>query len=240
LSASSTHAVEFNAVTKRFGGNVAVDDVSFVVDLGESVALVGVNGAGKSTLIRIAATTLIADGGSASVSGWDVTRHAHEVRQAVGLCLADERSWYFPLSGRRNLLFFAGLTGLRGSRAADRCDELLTELGLAGAADDPFATYSSGMRLRLSLARALLLRPSVLLLDEATRSLDPAARRAFRGLVDQLVRDEGCAVLESTHDLALAAGADKVIVLREGRIAETAVAPFSMGELEAALSVPSA
>jgi ABC-2 type transport system ATP-binding protein len=133
--------------------------------------------------------------------------------------VGDERAWYWRLSGRRNLEFYAVLAGLRRTEARERSQELLEELGLATHADRRVAEYSSGMRARLGLARALLGRPAAIVLDEPSRSLDSLAAEAFRQRVATLARDHATAVLLTTHDLDQAADvAGTVVVLGNGRV----------------------
>jgi ABC-2 type transport system ATP-binding protein len=227
--------VSVRGLTKRFGDVLALHDAHFDVRGGEVVALLGPNGAGKSTLLRILATTLLPDEGSASVGGEDVVAAPAAARRQLGFLLTDERSWYWRVSGRANLEFFAALHGMRREAAAHRTAELLEEFGLGDAADRRFGTYSSGMKLRLSLARALLVRPSALLLDEPTRSLDPIATRDFRELIS-IQAHSGTAVLFATHDLHEAAAvAPRVLIMVGGRLATVPEDCTSAAELERAL-----
>jgi ABC-2 type transport system ATP-binding protein len=222
-----------SAVSKRFGEVNALANVSMEVAAGEVVVLLGPNGSGKSTLLRILGTTIAADSGEALVAGYDVRTATRQVRRSVGFLLADERSWYWRLTGRHNLEFFAALYGLRPRECKARARELLDEVGLAAAADRPFQGYSSGMRLRLSLARALLSSSRVLLLDEPTRSLDPLATKEFRDLVTRLALQRRAAVLVATHDLHEATAiASRVLVLVEGRIRASAPAHTDSERLE--------
>lgn len=204
-------------VVKRFRGRSVLDGVDLEVRAGELHVLIGENGAGKSTIIRLLATTLDPDAGVVRVAGHDVVESPRAVRAAVGLCLADERSWTFPLTGRQNLEFFACLYGLSRGAARARVVELLGEVGLDEAADRPFNEYSTGMRLRLSIARALIHRPPVLLLDEPTRSLDPTSTAEF----EQVMRDlaaTGRTLLVVTHDMEAASQGDAVSLLADGRV----------------------
>ena len=195
--------------------------------------LLGPNGSGKSTLLRILATTVIADSGEIRVAGHDLRREPGAVRRSIGFLLADERSWYWRLTGRHNLEFFAALYGLSKTERKRRTVELLEEVGLTEAADRPFGDYSSGMRLRLSLGRALVCSPPVLLLDEPTRSLDPLARKHFSDLILRIARQQETAVLMATHDLHEAAAvASHVFVLLGGRLRGTADASADTAELE--------
>jgi ABC-2 type transport system ATP-binding protein len=208
---------------KRFGPVIALDGVDLSICEGEIAALVGENGAGKTTLLRVLATTITPDGGHASVAGCDIHTEAQAVRSRTGLLLGDERSWYWRLSGRHNLEFFGALYGLNGDIATARLEMLLSDYGLADAAERPVADYSSGMRLRLGLARALLPDPAVVLLDEPTRSLDPRATEAFREALAVLAEQRGVTAVVATHDLEDArAIAGQTLLLRSGRIVASA------------------
>jgi ABC-2 type transport system ATP-binding protein len=200
------------------------------------MALLGHNGAGKSTLLRILGTTILPDAGTARIAGFDLVSDAAAVRRSIALMLGDERSWYWRLSGRHNLEFFTILHGRRRRDARLEADRLLTTVGLADAADRPFAGYSSGMRARLSLARALLADPALLLLDEPTQNLDAAAAAQFRATVVELARDRCTAILFATHDLHEAAAiATHVTVLRSGSVAFSARGGIAAGDLERVL-----
>jgi ABC-2 type transport system ATP-binding protein len=218
-----------------FGDHVVLDGIDLDVARGEIVALTGRNGAGKSTLLRIVATTLLPSGGSGSILGHDLLLEAESIRAACGSTLGDERGWYWRLTGRENLEFFAALVGLGPKSARERACRVLALAGLEDAADKPFGEYSTGMRLRMSVGRALLSRPGLLLLDEPTRSLDLQASRRLHELIATLVREEGVSILMATHDLYEATViADRVIVLAGGCVAADLVRP-ERGVLEATL-----
>ncbi len=204
---------------KRFGKLAALRGIDLEVPWGAIVAVLGPNGAGKSTLLRILASTVLPDSGHAEVAGHDVVSHSAAARRSLGLVLGDERSWYWRLTGRENLEFYAALHGLRRPAARRRAGELLAAVDLLEQADRRFDRYSSGMRARLALARALLHEPPVLCLDEPTATLDPVAASSFRALVRRQA-DAGRAVLFTTHDLHEAAAvASMVVVLAAGRVA---------------------
>jgi ABC-2 type transport system ATP-binding protein len=227
--------IRVRGVSKRYGQVCALSDVDLEVGRGEIVALLGENGAGKSTLIRILATTVLPDSGSATLVGNDVITEPAMARAALGLMLGNERSWYWRLSGRRNLEFFAALYGLRRRAARPRAAELLALVGLDDSADRPVSDYSSGMRARLSFARALLREPPVVLLDEPSQSLDPVAAARFRDLIVSAARTRDTAVLLATHNLQEAAAvATHVVVLASGRVAHT-LSGSSAADLESAL-----
>jgi ABC-2 type transport system ATP-binding protein len=195
----------------------ALQGVDLVVQAGEVVGLVGPNGAGKTTLIKIISTLLDATTGTATVGGYNVMTDPVAVRQRIGLVLADDRSLYWRLTGRQNLEFFGVMQGLGWREATRRADEMLARVGLADR-DKLVFGYSSGMRARLSIARAMLGRPPLLVLDEPTRALDPVATAA----VGQLLRAtaaEGVAVLLSSHRLdELEAVSDRVVAIVNGAV----------------------
>lgn len=179
----------------------AVDGVSIQVHEGELFGLLGPNGAGKTTLIKMLCTLIEPSNGHATIAGTDLGQGS-QVRALVGMAGGDERSFYWRLSGRQNLEFFAALYGLEPSPARRRVGELLAQVGLSAQADRPFRTYSSGQRQRLSIARALLHHPRVLFLDEPTRSLDPTATiNLHEFIVQELLQREGMTILLTTHRL---------------------------------------
>ena len=233
LGTTEVSGIIVSSLFKSFRSVDALRGVNLEVSFGETVVLLGPNGAGKSTLLRILGTTVLPDRGTAVVAGHDVEREPGLVRRSVGLMLGDERSWYWRLSGRKNLEFFAVIHGLRRQAAARRTQELLEEVGLADAAERRFDGYSSGMRARLSLARALISEPPVLLLDEPTRNLDPAATADFHGTLAELVRRRNTAILMATHDLHEAAEvADRTVALVAGKVVFSKYRGASPRELE--------
>lgn len=197
---------------------VALDDVSFAAGEGEVLGLLGPNGAGKTTLVKILATLVRPTRGRASVCGYDVVRHEDEVRRLVGLVAGDERSFYWRLSGRQNLEFFAALCGVRRSAAKSAVEEVLGTVALTDQADDMFYTYSTGMRQRLAIARALLGDARVLFFDEPTKSLDAVAAAELRRLIRrQLAHRQRRTVILATHQLDEAEKlCDRVAILHEG------------------------
>lgn len=227
----ATAGIVVDGVTKRFGSVVALNAIDLVVPPGELVVILGENGAGKSSLLRVLGTTVLPDSGTATIAGYDVVREAARCRRATGVVLGDERSWYWRLTGRANLEFFAALYHLDRRSARARTRELLAVVGLESVADRRFDGFSSGMRARLSIARALLIDPAVMLLDEPSRTLDPLAAADLRQFVTDLVRDHKKAVLWVTHDLAEAVEiADRVAIMASGSISTTC-APRSSSDL---------
>ncbi|MER2598406.1 MAG: ABC transporter ATP-binding protein [Caldilineales bacterium] len=184
---------------------LAVRDLSLTVHAGELYSLLGPNGAGKTTLIRLLCTMIVPTSGTGSIFGVDLA-HSNQIRQMIGMATGEERSFYWRLSGRHNLEFFAALYGLKPAHARQRITELLRQVDLTSHADRPFRTYSSGQKQRLGIARALLHHPRLLFLDEPTRSLDPTATLRLHEFIEQeLLQNEQMTILLTTHRLDEAA-----------------------------------
>ncbi len=229
---SSDAGVRVRGLHKRFGALAALQGMDLTVPWGSIVAVLGPNGAGKSTMLRILGTTVLPDAGQVEVGGHDVVTEPTAARRSLGLVLGEERSWYWRISGRHNLEFFAALHRLAPPAARARVDELLRLVDLEAQADRRFDGYSSGMKARLSLARALLHEPPVLCLDEPTRTLDPVAALSFRELV-RAQAASGRAVLFTTHDLHEAAAvASRVVIMVAGRAAAVAEERPDAAQLE--------
>jgi ABC-2 type transport system ATP-binding protein len=195
----------------------ALTDVSMVCRPGEVVGLVGPNGAGKTTLLKIMSTLLEPTSGSVTVAGYDTSTHAHDVRRVLGLVLSDDRALYWRMTGRQNLEFFGMMQGLSRAESRKRADLLLEAVGLAGR-DRLVFGFSSGMRSRLSIARGLLHRPQVLILDEPTRALDPVAAAAIGRMLRKTARS-GVAVLLSSHRLEeIEQVCDRIVAIVGGSI----------------------
>ncbi len=205
----------------------ALAGVSLRVPAGSVVGLIGPNGAGKTTLIKILAGMVRPDAGAVRVLGRPVGDATGRAR--VGLVTADERSFYWRVSARENLRFFASLHGLARADARARIDALAERLDLGAVLGRPFRELSSGNRGRLALARGLLHQPRLLLLDEPARALDPGAARRLRRLLRGLVEDDGLGALYATHDLAeVRRACDTVVLLDHGRV--LADGPFEQVE----------
>jgi ABC-type multidrug transport system ATPase subunit len=198
----------------------ALRGISFEVMPGEVLAMVGANGAGKSTLLRILTTLLIPTRGHARVCGFDVALEPAKVRLQIGYHTGGDACFYSRLSARENLLLFAGLNNLSGAAASMRIAELTGPFGLGDLLDRQVRTLSTGNIHRLGLARAMLHRPSVLLLDEPTRSLDPLAAAEFRRfLLQNIVGVHGTTMIFASHTLAeVEQLAGKIAVLDSGRL----------------------
>lgn len=213
----------FNWVGReRTGETVALNDVSFTADAGVVIALLGPNGSGKTTTLKLISTMLLPDGGSVRVAGSDSRRAAGEVRRHVGIAVATERSFFPRLSARENLDFFATLDEVPRRERRRRLREVLCETGLEEHADTLVVKFSSGMYQRLGLARALIKQPSVLLLDEPTRSLDAGATSHLWAMIRLLAGRS--LVFLATHTFAEAAAlADRILLLHQGELVEDRV-----------------
>ena len=201
---------------------IALHDINLTVQRGELLGLLGPNGAGKTTLLKVMATLTIPDSGRILLDGIDIAKDPMAAKSRVGLCTSEERSFYFRLTARENLQFFGALTGLRGKTLRDRIVEVSRFVGLESSLDRRFAEYSSGMRQRLTVARALLSDPRVVFLDEPTRAVDPVHAEKIRELIrERLVNELGKTVIVATNVLDEAWSiCDRVAVLSEGRIAK--------------------
>lgn len=194
--------------------------VSLEVRRGEFFGLLGPNGAGKTTLFKTLSTLVTPDAGRIDVAGFDLVSEPHRVRRVLCPVIADERSLNWRLSARENLRIFAALHRLERRRVDEEIARVLEVVDLGDAHEKPVGQYSSGMKQRLLIARALLSRPEVLLLDEPTRSLDPVSARNFRQFLrEEVVGRQGCTVLLATHSADEAFElCDRLAVLDRGRI----------------------
>jgi ABC-2 type transport system ATP-binding protein len=219
MSAGVSPVIEARDVEHRFGDKVALRGVSLFVNRGEIRALLGPNGAGKTTLLRVLAGLIHPTSGAAHVLGLETARSPRALRQRVGLIPAGDRSLYLRISGLENLVFFARLHGMRRKQAVARAHEVMAHVGLQeDEAHVRVSAYSHGMQKRLSVARALLTEPAVLLVDEATHDLDPDGARRVRQLVRDIARN-GAGVVWATQRVEEIRGfADRVELLSGGEV----------------------
>ena len=212
-----TLAIKASGLAKAYGDVVALNGIDIEVEQGTVLGLLGPNGSGKTTTVRILATLLQADSGTASVGGFDVATQPDEVRSVIGLtgqyAAVDEY-----LTGRENLELFGRLFHLSKFDAAKRAAELLDRFDLSDAADRGIKGYSGGMRRRLDLAASLIGRPNVLFLDEPTTGLDPRSRQGMWEVIEDLIA-EGTTVLLTTQYLEEADQlANRIVVLDHGNV----------------------
>jgi ABC-2 type transport system ATP-binding protein len=213
----TTSSIEVRGLRKSYGKKLVLDGIDLSVGAGTVTALLGPNGAGKTTTVHILSTLVRPDGGTASVSGFDVVREQDGVRAAIGLT-GQFSAVDGLLSGEENLLLMARLRHLGPKQSKTRVAELLEQFDLVEAARKPLATYSGGMKRRLDLAMTLVSAPSVIFLDEPTTGLDPRSRHTMWDIVRDLVAG-GTTVLLTTQYLDEADElADRIAVLDGGRI----------------------
>ena len=213
---TSELAIDATGVARRFGTRWVLRGVSMQVRAGEAIGLLGANGSGKSTLLRIFGTLLRPSAGAARVFGHDVVGAADRVRTMLGF-LAHTPGLYDDLTARENLRFAAAMLGLEGAHDA-AAEAALDRVGLARASDERVRGFSAGMERRLAVARMLLARPRLLLLDEPYSNLDADGIAMMSEIISGVVGAGGAAVVV-LHELAPAAGIlDRTVTLREGRI----------------------
>lgn len=204
-------------LTKRYGTRAALKSLSLSLASGQFVALLGPNGAGKSTLFQVLTGLFVADEGEVEVAGHSLYRSATAALRHVGVVF-QQMSLDLDLSVRRNLLFQADLHGLPRRLAASRIETGCAQLGIDADLDRRVRELSGGNRRKVELVRALLHRPSVLLMDEATVGLDPRSRQDLMRALHANVQERGVCVLWATHRVEEAEGADRVLVLHRGEL----------------------
>ena len=222
------------ALTQRYGARVALDGLGFTLERGSFTALLGPNGAGKSTLFQVLAGLFAADEGEVEIAGLSLAHAPRRALAHLGIVF-QQQSLDLDLSAARNLQFHADLQGLPRPLAAARIAAGAERFGLQAELGRRVRELSGGTRRKVELLRALLHRPSLLLMDEPTVGLDPKSRRdLFDGLRDE-VRERGVTVLWATHLVDEAEGADRVLVLHRGKL----LADGRPGEVSSALGGPS-
>jgi sodium transport system ATP-binding protein len=223
-----TPYIRFQNINKGFGKHQALTDINLSIAGGQVYGLLGPNGAGKTTLLRILSTLLKPDSGQAELVGFDVQKQPLQARNGLGLVNAN-MGLYQRLSGRENLQFFAELAGLNTAQSNQRIEELMQQLQIEAWADQKASGYSTGMRQKIIVARAILHRPKVLVLDEASNGLDVFARRALTELAKSYA-ELGNLVIYCTHVMSEAeALCQRAAILHEGKV----LADSSIADLQA-------
>lgn len=213
-----TTIIEVEKLSKAFGLLPALRGLDFSIGRGESVLLFGANGSGKSTLLRLLSGLCRPSAGAIRIGGWELPREAMAVRAQIGL-VAHRPLLYENLTAGENLDFFGKLYGIEAEERVERCRELLRQVGLTRNADRIVRTYSRGMKQRLSIARALLHQPDILLLDEPYSGLDQAACELLDELLEE-AKEAGRTIILSTHQLSRAPEiAGRALALSGGKIA---------------------
>jgi len=209
--------IEAEQLNKQFDDFTAVHNISLHVRAGELVALLGPNGAGKTTTVRMLGAILRPTSGRARINGFDVVTQADQVRRSIGM-LTEQPGLYGRMTGLEYLLFYGRLYGLADDEIKRRSRIAFTRFGMGGTEERRLGEYSKGMRQKVSLIRAMLHRPAVLLLDEPTSAMDPHSAKLVRDAIHE-VRADNNAVILCTHNLAEAELlADRIAIIKQGRL----------------------
>ncbi|MDR0372584.1 MAG: ATP-binding cassette domain-containing protein [Nitrososphaerota archaeon] len=210
--------IEVKNLTKTFGKFTAVDDISFSVKKGEIFGLLGPNGAGKSTTLRMLSTLSRPTKGTATIGGYDTVKHDMQVRKLIGI-VSEKMIIYNRLTAKENLSFFGGLFNIPKDTLNKRIDELLELVKLTKFKDTQVGTFSTGMRQRMNVIRALLNMPEVLYLDEPTLGLDPQSSVEIRDFIKKLNQEQGTTVVLTTHMMVDAdLLCDRIAIVDHGKI----------------------
>ncbi len=220
MSSDNRAIIEVAGLTKRYGGVLAVDDISFDVGQGELFGFLGPNGAGKTTTINLLTGLARLDGGTIRIGGIDCTRNPKAGQHLVGT-VPDESNLYPELTGYENLCFCAALYGVPKHQRQSRARELLDTFGLSGAADRKFESYSRGMKRKLTFAAGIIHEPPILFLDEPTTGIDVASARRVRQIVSDL-HSRGITIFLTTHYIEEAERlCERIAFIVNGRIVRT-------------------
>jgi sodium transport system ATP-binding protein len=210
--------IEFNHIYKSFGEIAALKDVSFQARDGLVTGVLGPNGAGKTTSLRILYTVLKPDRGVASVDGYDTIQNTLEVQRRIG-ALPDSHGLYPRLTARENIRYYGRLHGMQGATLDDQIERLVQMLEMQDFSDRKTEGFSSGQRIKVAIARALVHDPRNILLDEPTNGLDVMSTRAMRAFIRRL-RDDGRCVLLSSHIMQeVSALCDHIVIINRGEVA---------------------
>jgi len=228
-----SNVIQVSNLSKEFGTQKAVNNVSFTLEEGEIFGFLGPNGAGKTTTIKLLNGTVTPTYGGISIFGVDPTAEPEKIHQVAGV-LTEHAQMYNDLTGLENLIFYGEIFGLEKAKGEKRALDLLAQLDLMDAKDKKLSDYSTGMRQRLSLARALIHSPKLLFLDEPTSGLDPESAQTVNNLISDLARDHQTTVFLCTHQLRYAEELctsygliDKGVMFAHGRLDDLRAKVFS-------------
>ena len=215
---ASESIIEVNKLRKEFGKFVAIDNISFDVKKGEIFGLLGPNGAGKSTTLRMLSTLARPTSGTATIGGYDIVKHDMDVRKLIGI-VSEKMIIYDRLTAKENLWFFGSLFNIPKDTLNKRIDELLELVQLTKWKNKQVGTFSTGMRQRMNVVRALLNMPQVLFLDEPTLGLDPQSSVEIRDFIKKLNQESGTTVIITTHMMVDAdLLCDRIAIVDHGKI----------------------
>ena len=212
--------LELKGVTKKFKNTTVVDNISFKVNKGEIVGLLGENGAGKTTTLRMISTMLKITEGEINVNNFEVTKEPAKVRGEIGILFGGDVGLYERLSGRENIKYFANLYGMTDDEANKRIDSLASEFGMIEYINQKVGKYSRGMKQKISIARSIVHNPSVMLFDEPSTGLDVSATRIVQKFIKKC-QSENKTILFSSHSmLEVERLCDRVIIIHKGKLME--------------------
>lgn len=212
-----SHIIKIENLTKRYGEIIAVDNLSFTVEKGELFAFLGVNGAGKSTTINVMCGQLKKDGGKVEIDGVDTDKNSEDIGRKLGVVFQSS-VLDKPLSVYDNLESRGALYGIRGDALKKRINELASLLEFEDILKRPVGKLSGGQRRRIDVARALIHKPKILILDEPTTGLDPQTRKRLWEVIHNLRKEEEMTVFLTTHYMEEASDADHIVILDKGKI----------------------
>lgn len=212
--------LKLDNVSKKFKTTKVVDNLSFSVNKGEIVGLLGENGAGKTTTLRMISTMLEITEGDIKVNDIDVKSNSESVRKEIGILFGGDVGLYDRLSGRENIRYFANLYGMTKKEADERIDNLAKSFGMEDYINKPVGKYSRGMKQKISIARSIVHNPSVMLFDEPTTGLDVSAARIVQDFILQC-KSENKVILFSSHSMKeVEKLCDRVVIINKGKLIE--------------------
>ena len=212
--------LEVKELSKKFKDNVVVDRLSFKVNKGEIVGLLGENGAGKTTTLRMISTMLKITSGEVRVNDYDASKEPEKVRREIGILFGGDIGLYDRLTGRENIRYFANLFGIKNDEANKRIDELSKDFGMEDYIDKKVGKFSRGMKQKVSISRSIVHNPSVMLFDEPSTGLDVRATRVVHQFIKKC-KEENKTILFSSHSMAeVEKLCDRVIIIHKGKLVE--------------------
>ena len=205
-------------LTKKFKKVTAVDNVSFEVNPGEIIGLLGENGAGKTTTLRMLATMLKPTSGNAMIDGYNIIDNPNKIRERIGILFGGDVALYDRLTGRENMIYFAKLNGMSDLEADQAVNKITSELEMSDYIDRPVGKYSRGMKQKVSLARSIIHQPAVLLFDEPSTGLDVLSSKLIHDFILKCKKDNKAIVFSSHNMYETEKLCDRVIIIHKGKI----------------------
>jgi sodium transport system ATP-binding protein len=214
------YLIQIQQLSKSFKNITAVDNISFTVNKGEIVGLLGENGAGKTTTLRMLATMLKPTGGTAAVDGYDIKNHSNKVRGQIGILFGGEVGLYDRLTARENIQYFAELNGMNKKETEDSINYLVEMLDMKEYIDRRVGKFSRGMKQKVAIARSIVHKPSVMLFDEPTAGLDVTAARIVQDFIVKC-KEDNKAIIFSSHSMnEVERLCDRIVIIHKGKILE--------------------